>query len=220
MNVIREIGNTLSDFIELTSDSPSQNQGGWMPILDLQCKVDESGLIIHKYYEKPMNTKFCMLSQSAVSTRTKFTTLVQDRVRRLQNYNERESAGDRRQIFQDYLLKMRRRGYNGKFRKRVIKAALGIHRDKVKRDSRGGRPLYRSKSYQMEQRRLKKETSRKNWYCRDKGGDKFYLAPLIMNPTPRGLMRDKIRKICEEVGDKCGISIKNEERGGDKLKRL
>jgi hypothetical protein len=148
------------------------------------------------------------------------TTLVQEGVRRLLNCNTRVTEEERREVLQSYVLKMRRSGYNGKYRKKIIEAALGIHREKVERDERGERPLYRSRAYQSEERRLKKETQKKNWYNRDKTSDKFYMAPLIMNPTPGGELGKKIRVICEEVGEESGIRVKPVERGGEKLRRL
>ena len=40
--ILLEIGNSISDFIKLTSDCPSQNTSGFMPILDLQVKTIEN----------------------------------------------------------------------------------------------------------------------------------------------------------------------------------
>ena len=37
-DIILEIANKISPFIDLTVDSPSRNLSGWMPILDLQIK--------------------------------------------------------------------------------------------------------------------------------------------------------------------------------------
>ena len=37
--VLVEIGNNISSFINLTNDTPSQNESGWMPLLDLQVQV-------------------------------------------------------------------------------------------------------------------------------------------------------------------------------------
>ena len=37
--IITEIGNSVCNFIVLTVDTPASNDTGWMPILDLQCRV-------------------------------------------------------------------------------------------------------------------------------------------------------------------------------------
>jgi hypothetical protein len=50
-------------FIELTSDFPSYNTSGYMPLLDLQCRVEENR-VLHKYFKKPINTKYCLLEGS------------------------------------------------------------------------------------------------------------------------------------------------------------
>ena len=40
--ILLKIGNSISDFIKLTSNCPSQNTSGFMPILDLQVKTNEN----------------------------------------------------------------------------------------------------------------------------------------------------------------------------------
>ena len=41
-DIILEIANTISPFIDLMVDSPSRNISGWMPILDLQIRRREN----------------------------------------------------------------------------------------------------------------------------------------------------------------------------------
>lgn len=88
-DMIREISDTIFEFVKLTSECPSDNTDtGFMPILDLQCQVRDNR-IVHKFYEKSMNTKYCILAKSAGGRKTKFTTLVQEAVRRLRNCSDR-----------------------------------------------------------------------------------------------------------------------------------
>jgi hypothetical protein len=68
------------------SDYPSDylESNNYMLIIDFQCKVVKNR-VIHKYYEKSMNTKFCIFEKSAFSARTKYTTLVQETAGRSRN---------------------------------------------------------------------------------------------------------------------------------------
>ena len=58
--IVLEIANSVSDFIELTVDSPSRNETGWMPILDLQVQVSNNE-IIYKFYKKEVSHHLLML---------------------------------------------------------------------------------------------------------------------------------------------------------------
>ena len=60
-DIILEIANTISPFIDLTVDSPSRNISGWMPILDLQIRV-KRGQIIYKFYKKSVSNKLTMIA--------------------------------------------------------------------------------------------------------------------------------------------------------------
>ena len=44
-NIVLEIANGVSEFIDLTVDSPSMNESGWMPLLDLQVCVRENKVL-------------------------------------------------------------------------------------------------------------------------------------------------------------------------------
>ena len=51
--LVRDVGNSVCPFIQLTVDCPSLNQDrdGWMPILDIQVKMVDNR-IQHKFYKK------------------------------------------------------------------------------------------------------------------------------------------------------------------------
>jgi hypothetical protein len=219
IGIIREIGDTIYDFIKLTSECPSDCTSGYVPILDLQCKVTKNR-IVHKFYEKPMNTKYCILKKSACSEQIKYTTLVQETVRRMRNCNEMVEETEKDEILQNFVLKMRRSGYPGKYRQKVLLAAEGIMKQKIKDDKEGRVPLYRGREYDAAGRRLRKEKKSINWYNGKDTRDKYYMAPLIIDPTPDGLLKKELEKICREQGEEGGMWIKVIERGGDKLKNI
>ena len=63
--LLLEIANSISGFIKLTADSPSLHESGWMPILDLQVKV-ENNQIQYKFYKKPVANPLLMRTDSAM----------------------------------------------------------------------------------------------------------------------------------------------------------
>ena len=44
-NILMEIANSISTFIQLTSYCPASNPSGFMPLLDLKVKVKENKII-------------------------------------------------------------------------------------------------------------------------------------------------------------------------------
>ena len=75
--------NSIWDFIQVTTDCPGNYPGGMVPILDLQCRMEtvveqwgEFQQIIWRFYEKPMNSPYCIMSRSAMADQIKVTTCV------------------------------------------------------------------------------------------------------------------------------------------------
>jgi hypothetical protein len=80
--------------------------------------------------------------------------------------------------------------------------------------------MYRGREYMARERRLKNEKKGINWYNGRETREKFYIAPLIVDPTPSGQLKTEIEKICQEEGAGGGMCIKLVERGGEKLKSV
>ena len=77
----------ISSFIKLTVDCPSMNtdnNDGWMPILDIAVKAEENQ-IYYKFYKKPVTNHYVILERSAMPPRVKRSCLVQEGMRRLRN---------------------------------------------------------------------------------------------------------------------------------------
>ena len=59
--IIRKVGNEIHKSIQLTSDTPSENADGKVPILDLKCWIGEEKdgkeRILHEHYMKSMSSK-------------------------------------------------------------------------------------------------------------------------------------------------------------------
>ena len=154
-DIILEIANTISPFIDLTVDSPSRNISGWMPILDLQIRV-KRGQIIYKFYKKSVSNKLTMMERSAMPTQIKRNSLVQEGIRRLRNTKRELLWSVKSEILSEYSFSLMLSGYSEKFRLDTIQAAVkGYERQCQEADS-GGTPLHRPRSWDQSGRRKKK----------------------------------------------------------------
>ena len=61
--------NTLIPFIQVTCDSQDDHEEKTLPVLDLQCWV-EGGVVLHKFYQKPMGSPYALMEASAMGSNT------------------------------------------------------------------------------------------------------------------------------------------------------
>jgi hypothetical protein len=114
-------------------------------------------------------------------------------------------------VISTYMSRLRRAGYDQKFREMTLTRALGIYDKMKKEDEDGVRPLNRPREWQQEERRKKKTSKRHNWST--KGG---HIAPIFVPSTPNG----ELAKILKEVADReteAGVKFKIVESGGKTL---
>ena len=194
---------------------PSECPSGMIPMLDMEVGVNQTGHIYRKFYTKPMNTPFTILSRSAHSWQIKRSTLTQEGVRRLLNTSLNAPSHVRNQILADWDQKMNVSGYDINFRANVIKAAVQIYTHKVTLSKSGGRPLYRPAGWEASERDIEKLVKRQTWYSGN--GNERNLAPLIIDPTPSGKLENHISQILKESARLTGIRIKMCQRGGTKV---
>jgi hypothetical protein len=210
--IIQEVANSIWPEIQWTMDVPSNHDDGMMPMLDTQVCV-RNNQVMFEFYEKAVNTPYCIPERSAHSWKIKRSSLIQEGVRRMLNTSRNSSARTRRDVMESWDRKLRYSGYKYRFREQIISAALGIYKDKIEEDAKdGGRPLYRTKDWMREERDEEKELKSTNWY---KGqGEVPNLAPLIVDPTEGGVMRKEMSRICELFRETHKIGVLVQERGG------
>ena len=80
--LLTEIGNRIFDFIRLTSDFPSAHTSGFMPLLDIQTKI-ENGKVSYVFYKKAVSNPLLLRASSAMPLKMKRTALIQEALRRL-----------------------------------------------------------------------------------------------------------------------------------------
>ena len=124
----------------------------------------------------------------------------------------------RNQHLSKFMIKLKRSGYNRKFRLEVINSAITAFECMVEEDKKGIKPLFRDKDWKSEERRYKKQNSNRNWY-RENENSKFKTV-LIVPPTPgSGLLKElKMRE--EQLNKFNDERIKCIEASGVKIEEL
>ena len=209
--IFAELGNSISGFIKLTTDFPSKHENGFMPLLDIQVKV-ERNQVIYKFYSKPMSSQFVILSKSAMSDKIKRNTLVQEAIRRLRN-TSRELPWDlKAQILSEFSNKMMISGYSEQFRLEVIQSAVRGFEKQCEKADKGIAPLHRPREFQTEQRWKKKHMTKTAWYRPNN-------AVCFIPATPGGVLARQIQVIMNEEARRIGMSVRVVETGGKSLKQ-
>ena len=83
--VFKNIANSVQEGIIMEEDSPSRNQDGKLPILDMKVWIDRNCYVVYQHYEKPMANRQILHSQSAQSDKCKRSVHVNEVVRRILN---------------------------------------------------------------------------------------------------------------------------------------
>ena len=210
--ILVEIGNGVCEFIKLTVDSPSMNESGWMPLLDLQCMV-KNNQILYKFFKKSMSSKYVMVQNSAMPMKIKRNALVQEVIRRLRNTSRSLSWSVKAEILSEFSMSMKMSGWSEKFRFETIQSGvLGFERQCRVSDA-GGRPMYRPRSYEAEERRRKKALTKTSWY---RPAD----AALFIPATPGEELKKNIERVVKEELERIGMSAKVVETGGVTMRSM
>ena len=76
----------------------------------------------------------------------------------------------------------------------------------------GGRPLYRSREWEAEERQQKKILKKTSWY-RSRAD-----VPVFFPATPQGVLAKNIQKVLDEEQGRLGMRVKVMEKGGLRFK--
>ena len=220
---VREIGNSISDMIQLTVDYPSNNSNGRVPILDLECWVirDENGFqkILYSFYEKPMKSSFVMMRASAVSDSTKRSALTQEAVRRFRNTHEDVPKEEVAEIFNKFSVKMKNSGYTAKFRGEVIRAGDLAFKEQKRLDSRGEKVMFRSRNFNKTARKRAKANNR-DWWRKSRAGRDPPITFIKVHWTPGSRLLKAYQEVCKKkwVGDQIrgAVRIQPKEPTGER----
>ena len=217
MQRLQEIGNSIHPSIQVTTDFPSNNQNGRMPVLDTEHwlqKVMINGKlkkqVLHSHYSKPMSSPFVTHKNSAMSTRTKESVLVADLTRVMRNISLWCTAEERSEKVQHYMARLQYSGYNMEDRVKIYQKAKNRFNDMVERDESREEPLYRSKNWKKVERNEEKRRKKGSWFRGD-GSE----AVFFVDSTPGSQLAEQ----CRREFDRTGLKVKVVERSGRSVKR-
>ena len=214
MEELRKIANTIFKCVQFTTECPSGQENGKVPVLDLQLYVGDDGLVKHEHYEKPCTNAFVLPATSAHSKKMRMSVLVEEGLRRLRNCSRGLDACVRRRVMTAWAMKLKRSGYPETVRHQVITEAVRKFEKMCKEEDEGGRPVHRARSWQKSARRLEKERKGTTWH---KSNPERVSAPLIIDPTA-GALTEKMKAVCKDFGATMGMDVKVVERAGKAVK--
>ena len=221
MEVIQKIANSINPMVKLTIDTPCNYVDGKLPVLDVMVNVNEKegNRIDFEFFEKPTKNPRVILASSALSHSQKRTIMTQECLRRLRNTKVELGPEVQRKHLNLFMLRLKNSGYNRKFRKEILDSALNAFEKMVANDKNGIKPLYRSKTWNIEERMKAKLNRKQNWWNKESSKVQ-YKSVLFVTPTPGGVLASQLRKREEELNRHSGERIKIVERGGMKIKDI
>ena len=217
MRIFGEIANSIDPAIQVEIDFPSKKADKMMPILDMQMAMDDNNLVKYKFYRKPQSNKYTMMARSALSNKTKRSTLTDMAMTRLLCCSPNLERRGVVEVMEDFAKMMKRSGYSEKFRHEIISDAVKGHEKRIQQEKDGGRPVDRPREYQERERRKRKEEKRERFYRKEQRGTKVREAVIIIPPTPDSILAKKMKTICSEEMKENNIRVTIQERGGRKL---
>ena len=226
MDIVRDVAEGVDPMITLTTDVPSNYENGYMPILDLEVKInkEENNRLDFQFFEKPTKNGRILMPDSACPARQKRTILTQECLRRLRN--TKIDLGEEIQNFHlsMFMLKLKNSGHSAKYRKQILESALNAFEKMKLEDKNGTKPLYRGRSWDSENRAKKKAYEKINWYNKEgqqSKGDKIVYKTVLFVPTTKdGVLMKMLKKREEELNRFSSERIKIVEEGGTKISTL
>ena len=162
---------------------------------------------------KEVASKLVISERSAHSKSSKRAVHIQEMLRRMCG-TSRDLDWDEyvAPVLSDYCGRLKAGGYSEQYRKNIVKHALAIYDDKIKKNDDGIVPLNRPKGYKKLERRKEKSMKKRN--SANKGG---YSAPIIVPSTPGGILCKMLREVAESEPD---IRFRVIEKGGITLEKM
>jgi hypothetical protein len=221
MEVVQKIANSINPMIKLTVDTPCNYEDGKLPVLDVKVDVNvaEDNRVDFEFFEKPTKNPRVILASSALSRTQKRTILTQECLRRLRNTKVELGPQVQAKHLNHFMLKLKNSGYGQKFRKEILDSALQAFDKILEDDKNGTKPMYRSKTWNMEERQKAKLNKKRNWWNNEKSKTQ-YKSVLFVTPTPGGVLASELRKREADLNKFSEERIKIVEKGGLKIKDI
>ena len=166
------------------------------------------------------NQQKILLAESAINAGSKRTILTQECLRRIRNTKIELGDGVRNEHLNKFMLKMKNSGYNENYRIQILNSALSAFKKMVEEDKKGTKPLYRSRSWDRNNRLESQENKRINWYSNKSKTGTVYKSILFVPPTPGSVLLKELRTREEELNKHNEERIQIVEKGGVKIEKL
>ena len=165
---IKKSLNAVTDFIQFTTEG-EEDFNGFLPTLDFQTQVQDTGKILFKFFNKPMANNVTLQRGTGLSKSVIFSSLRQELIRRMLNSSTDLDWDIRLSIVSDFIQLLVNSGHRYSFIKSVILQAITKYKFMVRRsvlDKKDARyrPLYRPRSYDQLKRKICKLVGGKTWF--------------------------------------------------------
>ena len=245
-NVLADSLKNIESYLEFTTETGDDFEGGWLPTLDFSLRVNNDNQVDYKFYEKETSCKMALQSKSAMCENNKMQILSQEVVRRLYNTRDNQGATVREQILDSYAQKLRNGGYSVEQTQKIIVNGIKGMEGRKRRCLELGRKLRRTAKESRSSRYLKKLTAKSNWFKQTKGAAKHNTnynniggeqkggahrrrdgnpkeqipkkTVIFVEQTPRGELASKLKELMSRIAPVLGFGVKVVERAGSTLK--
>ena len=244
---ILNIMNSVFTNIQFTKEIPEDFKSGRLPTLDFAMWLEGKGKIKYSFYEKEVNSKFCVMEKAAMAEMSKISTLAQDLIRRMVNTSDMIEQAERNEIIEKYIVKLRTSGYSTTQVQNIVVSGLKGYQTKLKNAIKNGTQLHREAKQTLGARHRKKLTAKTSWYKqpgKNKSGggarklpgpkagkgkmpaannklkNKSPVTVLFVPRTPGGKLATLIKQAEQEISEITGNKIKIVEKAGKMLKRI
>ena len=215
MRLMCEIGNSIHESIQLTTDYPSKNPDNKIPILNLkvwtELNEESRTTVIYEHYRKEVSTKYTVHSRSAIGMKQKRSILTQELLTIMTNCSPLLDEETKKEHINKYMRRLQFSGYNKEFRYDIYNAANKAYQKLVDESNREIRPLHRPKHWCRAERKAEKGGKKKTWYKRG-GAESVIFIPCTPN--------EQLKKKYEQEILRSGFRIKVVERSGVKIKDI
>ena len=146
--------------IELEEDFPNRR----LPTLDCEVWTRPDQMLDFSFYEKPMNSKYCILDRSAMAEKSKISILSNELVRRMSKTSTEVSQQERANIIEEFIAKLKVSGYKRNKIKEIVVSGLSGYKTKLAKAEKEGRHLHRSARATLAGRHSRKLLEKTSWY--------------------------------------------------------
>ena len=161
--------NGMINFLSFTTESENDFTDGFLPTLDTQTKVMDSGEILYKFYMKPMSNNILIQYGTALPKNTIFASLRQEIVRRMLNTSRTLDWDERLAVVENFIQQLVNSKHTFSFIKALTLQGLTKYKYMVERSllpktDPKFMPLYRLRQFREADRKIKKYVDSSTWF--------------------------------------------------------